>query len=83
MSSPSLFKVAKSPKQPPSVMLHLQTTAQSSQPQFIFYRNKSFWVQGQMCRGENLDLKQGEIELQLYGVINIYCSVNWSTELLI
>lgn len=36
-----------------------------------------------MCRGENLDLKQGEIELQLYGVINIYCNVNWSTELLI
>lgn len=54
-----------------------------SSPQFIFYGIKSFWVQGQMCRRENLDLKQGEIELQLYGVINIYCSVNWNTELLV
>lgn len=36
-----------------------------------------------MCGGENLDLKQGEIELQLYRVINIYCNVKWSTELLI
>lgn len=79
MSSLSLFRGSKSPKQLPSVMLHLQ----SSQPQFIFYRIKSFGMQGQMCRGENLDLKQGEIELQLYGIINIYCNVNWSTELLI
>lgn len=72
-----LFRVAKSPKQLSSFCnASLATTAQSSQPQFIFYRNKSFWVQGQMCRGENLDPKQGEIELQLYGVINIYCSVN-------
>lgn len=36
-----------------------------------------------MCRKENLDLKQGEIKLQLYGVINIYCNVNCSTELFI
>lgn len=80
----SLFRVEKSPKQPSSFCnASLATTAQSSQPQFIFCRNKSFWVQGQMCRGENLDLKQGEIELQLYGVINIYCNVNQRTELLI
>lgn len=40
-------------------------------------------VQGKRAERGNLALKRGEMELQLYGAVNIYYSINQSTELLV